>query len=102
MLPTEDPRGCWKPPVDFFRVLKLEDRMPGYKSVPEQESKEKINTEPIGVPEKPLDISVGMLSPEEFDERTTALLEEGIQREIEKFKNTPPVASEENPDLPWN
>ena len=48
ILPTEDPRRCWKPPVDFFRVLKLEERMPGYKSVPEPEGKEKINTPPVG------------------------------------------------------
>lgn len=56
MLPTDDPRRCWKPPVDFFRTLKLEDRMPGYNSIPEHEGKEKINTEPMGVPQNPFDI----------------------------------------------
>jgi hypothetical protein len=72
------------------------DMVPHNHSMQDPKANDVSNAEP---PRDQLGINVGMLSDEEFDDRTTALLEEGFRAEIEAFNKVTPIISEES--HPW-
>ena len=111
MLAQKDPKKCWTRPLEYGYRLKMRDMVPHNHTLPDHEVKDVINPEPVVLFKDQVDISVGMLSNEEFDARASALLEEGIRAEIEAFAKTTPIiseephpwiSSEENSNAPWN